>query len=90
MQKKVQRAKIRQLVSNDFAADEASKMRFHPRGRHFAKQDRIVLGLMGDDADIRGVAFIAGAAVRDDRQRNLHSTTSMLVSISDRGTSAGQ
>jgi hypothetical protein len=32
-----------------------------------------------DDADVGRIAFVTGPAVGDDRQRDLHSTTSTLV-----------
>ena len=44
--------------------------------RNFADEHRIVARVVSDDADVAGVAFVAGAGVRDFGERNFHPSTS--------------
>src|SRR5579863_4978109 len=64
-------------------------MFFHPGRRDLADENRIILRFSRDDADVRGVAFIAGARVGDLDQLSFgHTVTSGVTSRL--GISAGQ
>src|SRR5579863_9633282 len=64
-------------------------MFFHPGRRDLADENRIILRFSRDDADVRGVAFIAGARVGDLDQLSFgHMVTSGVTSRL--GISAGQ
>ena len=63
MQQEVERVQIGQLEPVD-AVHHALEMAGDTRHRHLAHEERIVLGVEGDEADVRGVALVARAGVR--------------------------
>src|SRR6185369_6719386 len=93
-QQEVQGSQVRQLEALHFALAHAGKMPLDTLGRDFADQNRIILGLAGDQADIDQIALIAGAGVSQLDQLSLyqfalgHIATSGWTS--DFGISAGQ
>ena len=73
MQQEIQRAEVRQLETLDFAFADSFEMVFHARRGNFAGEHRIKVFTQRDYADVRRVAFVARARVRDFRQLDLHS-----------------
>ena len=72
MQKKVQRAEIRQLKSLHFPLANPSEVSFDPFGRDFANQQRIEIVSESDQAYVGGVALVAGARMSKLCQLDLH------------------
>src|ERR1044071_7151271 len=69
-----------ELVTRDTAFHDAAKMLLHAFGRDRAHDERVVMGFVGDDADVAGVAFIAGAGVRELAQiERFHATSVTMI-----------
>ncbi len=74
MQEEVERVEIWQFETLDFAEDHVAEMLFDGRGGDVFDEQRIVLGFVGDEADVCGVAFVAAAGVGDVYELNFHTT----------------
>src|SRR5207253_9485239 len=74
----------------DIASDDAAKVLADTVERHIFLKDRIPIRPQGDHADVRRVAFVAGASVRDVEQADFHVRTSTLVCTTVLSISAGQ
>src|SRR5271166_2344970 len=80
MQEKIECSQIRKLEALHLSFYKIAKECFYALGGHLAHQDRIMPLMIGDDADVGGVAFVAGARVGDAMERDLHySMTSTRV-----------
>src|SRR5215475_10520521 len=62
----------------------------HGVKREILLEDRIPLRFQRDDTDVRRIALVARARVRDVQQLDVHVSTSTVVSTTDLSTSAGQ
>src|SRR5215510_4755269 len=72
MQQEVQSMKIWQFESFYFSFNHLAEMPFDGFRSHLADQQRIVLVLQGDDADVCRVPFVTGAGVRKFYKLDLH------------------
>lgn len=94
MQQKIQRAQIGQFVSLDLAVADALKMPLHALRRDVLDQQRIAFRFVGDEANIRRVAFITGARMSQFEKLNFRHLYDSRVSIdgwaSVFGSKAGQ
>src|SRR5579872_1094181 len=89
MQQKIQRAQVGQLEPLDFSQTDSLEMFLHALRRNVFHQDRIILRLARDDADVRRIALVSRARVRQlDQFSFRHSVTSGATSVL--GISAGQ
>src|SRR5437870_545353 len=90
MQEKVERCEVRQLESLDVTSNHPSKMFADPIARQFSCQEWIPFGLQGDDADVRRIALVARARVRDVHKTQAHQTISTFGWMTRLSMSAGQ
>src|ERR1051326_2159286 len=91
VKQEVERVKIGQLEALDRPLDHASKMPRDPRRRHLLHEQRIVLGLIGDQSDVGGVALVPGARMREIDEPLFHtSSTSTAGRTMALSSSAGQ
>ena len=63
VQQEVQRVEVRQLEALDLARDHALKMPCHARRRHLLDEQRVILGLERNQADVGRVTLVARAGV---------------------------
>lgn len=68
MQQEVKRAQVRELEPLDFTVTDSFKMFLDAIGRDLLNQHRIIFRLESYQSDVRGIALIAGAGVRDLEQ----------------------
>src|SRR6202051_2481461 len=68
VQQQIDGAQIGKFEALDLAFDEIAEELFDSFGRHFAEDYRIMLRLESDDADVRGVPFIARTSMSDGSQ----------------------
>ena len=69
------------LVARDTPFYDAAKMLFHALRRDLPQNDRIVMRLVGDHADVIRVAFIAGPGMRELAQIEcFHATSVTMIS----------
>ena len=87
---KLSAAQIGQFVAGNGAANKRAEVLFTRSAVTSRSKIAIMARLRGDESDVRNVAFISGARVRQAREPNLHSITSTRVATASRGTSAGQ
>jgi hypothetical protein len=64
----IESGEVGQDVANDAACSPIREQRADPRLRDLVKKHRPGLGMVGDDADVEPVAFVAGPPVRDPVQ----------------------
>src|SRR5687768_1551959 len=65
----VERAESRELVPGHAAAHDSGEVRLHAFGRHVTFEQRVVGRIERDHRDVRRVALVAGARVRDVAER---------------------
>ncbi len=58
MQQEIERFQIGQFVAFDFAFADSGEVPFDALGGDFADEDRVMLGLERDQADVGRVAFV--------------------------------
>ena len=63
VQQEVQRVEVRQLEALDFAGDHALKMPCHACRCHLLDEQRVILGLERNQADVGRVAFITRSSM---------------------------
>ena len=91
VQQEVERVEIRKLEPLDVAGDDAAKMLAHAIERDdTAASTGYHSRLERDDADVRRVALVARARVRDVEEADLHESTSTCVCTTVLSMSAGQ
>src|ERR1700690_551524 len=79
---------VRELVARDLAADEVRKSPLDALGRQRLFEKFEILRLVGPHIDVRGIAFVAGARMRDVADdpafvasRGVHATTIVMVGL---------
>jgi len=77
MQKKVQRAQIRQLESFNVTGDHVLEMLFHALSRNFARKQRKPFRFERDQPDIRRIALVAGTGVCELYELYFHMAQSL-------------
>jgi hypothetical protein len=73
MQQEIERFQIGQFVAFDFAFADSGEVPFDALGGDFADEDRVMLGLERDQADVGRVAFVARPRMSDFDKLYLHN-----------------
>lgn len=84
MEQKIQRSEVRQLETLDRSLDQIAEVLLDALGGDFAHQGRIVAGIIGDHANVAGIAFVPGTSVCDTGKRNFHGTRRLLYTRIDK------
>ena len=90
MQQKIERLQIGELVSLDRPLDHATKMLSDPVSGDGLYEQVVPTWLDRDQADIGGIALVAGARVRDIHETNSHWMICTEVLTTDLSIRAGQ
>ena len=77
VEKKVQRTEVRQLEPFDRSVEQVAEVGTDAVGGDFAEEDRVVLEVERDDANVASIAFVAGAGVGQGGEGDLHATASV-------------